>query len=347
MNYPAFSKENKSLVKKYLTKTLFNRLKTKKTSSGFTLLHAIQSGIINQDSAIGIYAGNAEAYQVFAKIFNPVILDYHSFSPYACHTSDLSPDLELKNPDPENKYIISTRMRCARNIAAFDFMPYISAHARKKLELKVIHGLKLLKFANKNFNGHYISLQNISEYQQVSFTEKHFLFNRNDRFQNAAGINRDWPESRGIFLADDENFIVWVNEEDHLRIISMEKGGNLSGTFNRLCIALSALKKNLEFSFDKNLGYLTSCPSNLGTGMRAGVHIRLPALHKKRELLLKSAESFNLEIRGTRGEKTKVEKSIFDISNRQRLGITEKQCVKNLHKGLTAIIEMENNLERP
>ena len=155
----------------------------------------------------------------------------------------------------------------------------------------------------------------------------------------AAGINRGWPDSRGIFVSKDEKFAVWINEEDHLRIISMDRGGDIVGTYDRLSRALSFLEKRLTFARDPNLGYLTSCPSNLGTGMRAGVHIRLPNYQTHQERLHATAEEYNLQIRGSHGEKTEVLDGIVDISNRQRLGITEKQCIETLHRGLSAIIK--------
>ncbi len=346
MNYPRFSKENRSLLKKHLNIKIFNHLKTKRTKSGFTLFHAIQSGVVNQDSSIGIYAGNAEAYNIFAEIFNPIISDYHSFNPENFHKSCLSVDLKLTDPDPKNRYIRSTRIRAARNIRGFDFMPFISSRSRKEIELKAVQALEQLKTTDKNLKGRYMPIKNISESEQIYLKKKHFLFSGKDRFQNAAGIERDWPESRGIFLSDDEKSIVWVNEEDHLRIISMEKGGKISEAFNRLCIFLTALEKNIVFSFDPHLGFLTSCPTNIGTGIRAGVHIKLPALNENKELLFKLTDSFNLQIRGTRGEKTGVKNSVFDISNSQRLGITEKQCIQNLHKGLSEIIALEKQLAK-
>lgn len=340
MNYPEFSKKNHSILKKYLTKNIFDHLGSKKTKSGFTLHDAIRSGIINQDSCLGIYAGDTETYQVFAEIFNPVINDYHCFTSDNFHESDLSVP-KLSNPDPEHEYIISTRIRIARNIAGFAFTPFISAEERKKLESKAVKALKLL---DNDLKGSYTPLDEISESQHLLFNKTNLIFNKGDRFQDAAGINRDWPESRGVFLSQNKKFIVWVNEEDHLRIISMEKGGEIEKAFHRICVSLSALEKKLVFSFSRHLGYLTSCPSNLGTGMRAGVHIRLPELHKKKEGLLKLADSLNLQIRGTHGEKTRIEKAVFDISNRQRLGITERQCIQTLYTGLLSIIEMEKAL---
>jgi creatine kinase/arginine kinase len=107
---------------------------------------------------------------------------------------------------------------------------------------------------------------------------------------------------------------------------------------------LNYLSTRLEFAFDKRYGFLTSCPTNIGTAMRAGVHIRLKKLEKNQGLLKKLVARYQLQIRGTHGEKTSVEKAIFDISNKQRLGISETLIIQNLHSGLTAIIEAEKNL---
>jgi creatine kinase/arginine kinase len=106
----------------------------------------------------------------------------------------------------------------------------------------------------------------------------HFLFKEGDRFLEAAGLNRDWPEGRGIFHNTDKTFLVWINEEDQLRIISMEKGSDIKGVFERLAIACKTLEKSFKFAHDDHLGYITSCPTNLGTALRASVHIKLPKL---------------------------------------------------------------------
>ncbi len=344
MDYPEFSEDNKSLLKKYLTRELFGRLEKVRTNSGFTFADAIRSGVANQDSSIGIYAGNAESYKVFADIFNPIISDYHSFNIDGFHRSDLSLPCDIENPDPDHRYIISTRIRVARNVAGFDFPSSINSESRKMLELKVVQAIDMLKSYNKNLQGRYVTLSDALRSERFSFIKKHFIFDGQDRFQASAGITRDWPESRGVFLSNDEKFIVWVNEEDHLRIIYMEKGGEIAKVFNNVSLALAGLEQEIIFAYNPHLGYLTSCPSNLGTGMRAGVHIRLPGLYKRKTLLFKIADSFNLQVRGTSGENTKVDNFVFDISNRQRLGITEKECVQDLHKGLVEIIEAEKTI---
>ena len=96
---------------------------------------------------------------------------------------------------------------------------------------------------------------------------------------------RDWPDARGIWHNYKKNFLVWVNEEDHTRVISMQKGGNMQEVFTRFCTGLKQVegliqKKGYEFMWNSHLGYILTCPSNLGTGLRAGVHVKLPNLSK-------------------------------------------------------------------
>ena len=126
--------------------------------------------------------------------------------------------------------------------------------------------------------GTYYSLSTMSEADRAQLVEDHFLFKQGDRFLEAAGLNRDWPEGRGIFHNKDKTFLVWINEEDQLRIISMQKGGDISEVFTRLARASEELEKHFKFSYDERLGYLTSCPTNIGTGMRASVHVHFPNL---------------------------------------------------------------------
>lgn len=340
MTAALFSETSPALVKKHLSPDLYQQLRYLKTRSGFTLEKAIRSGIRNPDSSIGIYAGDAESYQVFSPIFDPIIHEYHHFPEGNTHVSDFTaPD--LPPADPDGKYILSTRIRVARNLQDYEFSPQISLSHRKGLEETVIKALATLK---GDLGGEYVSLKNIEKNPAQPLKSDILVFTRGDRFQEAAGINSGFPEGRGVFYSLDRQLMVWVNEEDHLRIMSLEKTSDLSATFRRLGRALRALETRLYFAWDKTYGYLTSCPTNLGTAMRAGVHIRLEKLDRNREILNTLAREYHLQIRGTRGEKTIVEKAVFDISNAQRLGITETAIILNLHKGIAALIKAEEHL---
>ena len=114
--------------------------------------------------------------------------------------------------------------------------------------------------------------------------EDHFLFKEGDRFLDACGLNRNWPKNRGIYHNDAKTFLTWVNEEDQLRIISMQKGADIGAVFTRLSKAATEIEKVAKFAHDAHLGYITSCPTNLGTAMRASVHIKLPYLAKNKDL---------------------------------------------------------------
>jgi len=179
---------------------------------------------------------------------------------------------------------------------------------------------------------------------QNKLIEDHFLFKEGDRFLEACSLNRDWPEGRGIFHNNDKTFLVWVNEEDQLRIISMQQGADLHQVFDRLSRACAQIEKVVKFSHDNHLGYITSCPTNLGTALRASVHIRVPKLAKNREEFEKIAAQYHVQIRGIHGEHSESEEPIFDISNKRRLGRSEKDLVQDMYNGVKAMIEKEKAL---
>ena len=165
-----------------------------------------------------------------------------------------------------------------------------------------------------------------------------------DRFLEACGLNRDWPNGRGIFHNAEKTFLVWVNEEDQLRIISMQKGANLRQVFERLSRGAAAIEKVVKFAHDEHLGYITSCPTNLGTAMRASVHVRLPELSKDKARFQAIADQYYVQIRGIHGEHTETNDGTYDISNRRRLGRSEKDLVQDMYDGVKAMIAAEKEL---
>jgi len=342
MNYPKLPKDCKSLLCKYLTKEIFEELKDKKTVNGFTLKQAINSGIENIDSGIGVYAGDKESYTLFAPLFDKIIEEYHGFTPNDKHQSNLnSDDLNAPNPDPKGKYIVSTRIRVGRNIDNMPLGSAISKEQRDQIESMIIKGLDSLEGELK---GTYYPLLGMSKETQEKLIRDHFLFKEGDRFLASAGLNRDWPEGRGIYHNNNKTFLVWVNEEDQLRIISMQMGGDIKEVFVRLINAVKSIEKEVDFSYSNHLGYITSCPTNLGTAMRASVHISLPNLSKDMSRFREITDRHHLQIRGIHGEHSQSEGSIYDISNRRRLGITEVRAVQDMYDGVVELIEIEKSL---
>ena len=342
MQYPHFPKECHSLLCKYLTPEVFEILKEKKTRNGYTLEQAIRSGVKNIDSGIGVYAGDKESYTVFAPLFDPIIEEYHGFGKEEKHRSNLNPDdLNAPNPDPEGKYILSTRIRVGRNMDAMPLGPAISKAQRNRVETTVVEGLDTL---TGELEGKYYPLSGMSKEIQEQLIEDHFLFKEGDRFLDAAGLNRDWPAGRGIYHNNEKTFLVWVNEEDQLRIISMQQGGDIKEVFTRLVNAVTQIETKVPFSYSEHLGYITSCPTNLGTAMRASVHIALPELAKDMEAFKAITDKYHLQIRGIHGEHSESEGGVYDISNRRRLGITEVEAVQDMADGVAALIAAEKIL---
>ena len=171
-----------------------------------------------------------------------------------------------------------------------------------------------------------------------------FLTREGDRFLEACGLNRNWPKGRGIFHNDAKTFLVWVNEEDQLRIISMQQGADIGAVFERLARAAAKIETVAKFSHNDHLGYITSCPTNLGTAMRASVHIHLPELMKDWPRFQAIADKHFVQIRGSHGEHSDTSDGIFDISNRRRLGRSEKDLVQDMYDGVKEMIAAELEL---
>ncbi|KAH8314821.1 hypothetical protein KR074_000175 [Drosophila pseudoananassae] len=334
---------SKSLLKKHLTKEIFDKLKTRTTPSfNSTLLHCINSGMCNPDSGVGIYAPDAESYKVFGAIFDPIIEEYHrgfkktDKHPESCYGSGK----DFANLDPDNAFIVSTRVRCGRSVQGYPFNPCLTEQQYAELEYKLCSALHSLE---GEYYGSYMPLAGMDKQMQQKLIDDHFLFKEGDRFLEAAGASRFWPNGRGIFFNKKRNFLVWVNEEDHIRIISMEKGGDLGRVYDRMIGGVEALGKKVKFSRDERLGFLTFCPTNLGTSIRASVHIKLPKLNANKEKMQKLADKYHLQVRGTSGEHSEAKGGVHDISNKRRMGLTEYEAIKEMHDGIKALINAECN----
>ena len=178
-----------------------------------------------------------------------------------------------------------------------------------------------------------------------------FLFQKPGPMQllGAAGAGRDWPEGRGIFHNESKTVLCWCNEEDQCRIIAMEEGGDVKGVFKRFCQLSDAIQGALESNgkslmYDRNLGFLGTCPSNLGTGLRASVMIVLPELNKDPHKFEEICAGFDLQPRGSSGEHSAAVGAKWDISNKQRIGFSEVELVQKMIDGVTKLIATEEEL---
>lgn len=137
---------------------------------------------------------------------------------------------------------------------------------------------------------------------------------------------------------------MWVNEEDQLRIISMQQGADIGAVFERLSRAANHIESVAKFCHDEHLGYITSCPTNLGTALRASVHIKLPKLSARKDEFQAIADKYYVQIRGIHGEHSESAGGVYDISNKRRLGRSEVQLVQDMYNGVKAMITREKEL---
>merc|ERR1712236_50184 len=343
-------KSKHSLVAKYVTKEIWDKLCHHKTAtSGFTLAQAISCSVEFDNQHCGIYAGDWDSYKDFAEVFDPLIQDYHGISPEAMHTSDMDVTKIKGNIDPKAP-VHSTRIRVGRSIDGFGLSPGITKEQRLGVE-----NLMKKAFANlkDDLAGTYFPLTGMNENVRQQLVDDHFLFMSGDPNLKVAGMERDWPEGRGIFHNKEKTFLTWVNEEDQLRIISMQNGGDVRGVFDRLARGIKAVGDSVkaesgkEFMLDPKYGYVHSCPTNLGTGMRASVHVDLPGYTKLGPKVLEArCEELHLQPRGTRGESGGQTGVTYDISNKHRLGYSEVELVQKMIDGVNILFKEDQALRK-
>merc|ERR1711931_255167 len=343
-------KSKHSLVAKYVTKPIWEKLSRAVTkTSDFSLAKAIACAVEFDNQHCGIYAGDWDSYKVFADVFDPLIQDYHGIAADATHTSDMDHTKIKGNIDPAAP-VHSTRIRVGRSIDGFGLSPGIT-----KEQSLGVENLMKKAFANlkEDLAGTYFPLTGMNEEVRQQLVDDHFLFVSGDPNLKVAGMERDWPEGRGIYHNKDKTFLTWVNEEDQLRIISMQKGGDVRAVFDRLARGIKAVEDSVkaesgkDFMLDAKYGYIHSCPTNLGTGMRASVHVDLPGWTKEGlKSLAARCEELHLQPRGTRGESGGQTGITYDISNKHRLGYSEVQLVQKMIDGVNTLHKEDNALRK-
>jgi len=349
---PQFTSRHKSLMSKVVTPELFAKLKNTQTSKGFTLSNAIQTGVKTPHLGVGAVAGDEECWTTFKELYNPIIKGWHGYDPEVeFHKVDLNADNLKFSPQQLalfNKYVASTRIRAARNVSGFSLPAGSSPEERAGVEKVLVQAFSGMK---GELAGKYFPLGGMSKAQEDDLQSQGFLFQKPSvrNLLTMAGAARQWPDNRGIYHNNDKTALCWCNEEDHCRIISMSKDGNVKDVFKRFCSISEALKKSAEANGDQfmhsaQLGFLGTCPSNLGTGMRGSVMVCLPKLNEDVHLLEKICAAFDLQPRGSAGEHSAAVGAKWDVSNKQRLGFSEVQLCQKMIDGVKKLIAIEEKL---
>lgn len=227
----------------------------------------------------------------------------------------------------------STRIRLSRNLQNFKFN-LSRKEDIESLENKIKEGLY-----NIGYGLRFFKLKDMDDITKMSLVEKNlispdFVLNKND--------------TGSILINDEENICIMIGNEDHLEIQVFNCGLDLENTLNLAIEIDEKIGETLGYAISKKYGYLTACPNNVGTGLRASVMVHLPALSKTKNTkkVLEAINSFGINIRGVYGENTESTGDMYQISNKQTLGITEKEIVQNLNVIVEKIIKQERQARK-
>lgn len=238
----------------------------------------------------------------------------------------------MKGDGAESEVVVSSRVRLARNLRTHPF-PMLATNQQSKEVLDKV--LPILNNEELNTLGHFdfFPLSEMNELEKKVLVEKHLIS------PSLANESRNGA----VILSDNESLSIMINEEDHLRIQCLYSGFQIREAWE-LCSKIDdLLETQLDYAFDEKRGFLTSCPTNVGTGIRASVMMHLPALALTQQIgrILSAITQVGLAVRGLYGEGSEATGNLFQISNQITLGQSEDEIIDNLHSVARQIIEHE------
>ena len=227
----------------------------------------------------------------------------------------IGPWLRVKGPDSD--VVVSSRVRLARNIAGFPFLSKCSD--RQRVELVELCQQRIGNESVGDSPMLWVDLEDLAPTERELLVERHLISR-----QHAEGSG-----ARCVFVSEDERVSVMVNEEDHLRIQSLRSGMEIEPAYQTADTVDDALERHVDFAFCSQLGYLTACPTNVGTGVRVSVMLHLPALKLTGEIekVCRAAKDMRLAVRGIHGEGTNTIGDLYQVSNQTTLGRTESEIL--------------------
>ncbi len=234
----------------------------------------------------------------------------------------------LRGTGPESDIVMCSRIRLARNLNDFPF-----SNRANRMEKSEIESSAKAAFDAANLELDYIDVNTLSKLDAQFLVERQL-------------ISRELASSeghRGVAIGPRENISIMVNEEDHLRIQVMLSGLSLHEVWDRINRLDDTLEERLNYAYSPQLGYLTACPTNVGTGIRVGVMLHLPALVQTKQIdkVFRALQKINLAVRGLYGEGTQAFGDFYQISNQQTLGKSELELIRNLSEVVPQIIDYE------
>ena len=233
---------------------------------------------------------------------------------------------------PHDRIVMSSRVRLARNLRDAVFPGWAKKPERVRVLDLIRPAIESLPEMKDSFSE---AMDNLGALDKQILVERH-LISREHAAKSTGS---------GLVFSRDEMFCVMINEEDHLRMQALRPGLQLRQVWNAIDHLDSELEKRLDYAFDNELGYLTACPTNLGTAIRVSAMLHLPGLVLAEQInpIIQSVNKLGLAVRGLYGEGTEALGNVFQVSNQMTLGETETVIVERLEKVLSQIIEHEEN----
>jgi protein arginine kinase len=244
----------------------------------------------------------------------------------------------LRGSGPQSEIVISSRIRLARNISGFPFLARCSRPQRTSLEHK-LRDVILQNAVTGTPQTLYIDLEKAPEDDRQLLVERHLISKPHAQAEGA----------RGVAVSDDETVSIMVNEEDHLRLQVLRSGLQLEEAWEQINRVDDALESKLDFAVHPRFGYLTACPTNVGTGIRVSVMLHLPALKLTGEIekVFRAAKDLKLAVRGLYGEGTQADGDFYQISNQTTLGKSEDDLITDFkHTVIPKIIDYEHHARK-
>lgn len=240
----------------------------------------------------------------------------------------------LSAEGPDSFAVLSSRIRLARNVHEFPFPPAATTDVREKIIDYISDAFARISELK---HGGFFRSADIDSLNQKFLAERHLI---SPEFMREG-------TGRGLFVDNDERISMMLNEEDHIRLQVLSSGMSLEECWGQANKADTALARIVDYDFDEEFGFLTACPTNVGTGMRASILIHLPGLVLTREIdnVIGRISKFGLMVRGFYGEGTDVLGNLFQIGNQTTLGRTEEEIIDSLAKVTKQILEYEKNAQ--
>jgi protein arginine kinase len=242
----------------------------------------------------------------------------------------------LRGSGPMSEVVISSRIRLARNVAGYHFLARCTRGQRSTLERKI---RDIILESNVAPNMFYVDLEGAPEIDRQLLVERHLISKPHAAAEGA----------RGVAVGENETVSIMINEEDHLRIQVLRSGLQLEEAWDQINKIDDTLEQKLDYCFHPRFGYLTACPTNVGTGIRVSVMLHLPALKLTGEIekVFRAAKDMRLAVRGLYGEGTEATGDFYQISNQTTLGKSEDEIISDFkHMVIPKIIDYEHHARR-